>query len=263
MSEIDQQQKEAAHVALINVVPRGDDQSHLLEFLRATSEIAASAEDLLFRLREVCSPEVIAKKSVTNNPNLFLAVRQLLMAYGIPVRRGTGFPVMHGVLEALFTDDPEQLQDALRVWKAPVVAAATAAAQGRTATQENQVAVGGPNNTHPSRSVSSRVAQDISRRFPHSQRFSGKMGESPSFAEIRYQYLDVSEELELTHSQQVTFLRSALREEAYQFYQDVIKDNAASLGEAFILLEETYASVAHQEQIKTLLQSLSSKFSRS
>jgi hypothetical protein len=115
MSKVDQQLKEAAHVALINVVPRGDDQSHLLEFLRATSEIAASGEGLVLRLREVCSPEVIAKKSVTNNPNLFQAIRQLLIAYGIAVRRGTGFPVIHGVLEALFTDDLEQLQDALRV----------------------------------------------------------------------------------------------------------------------------------------------------
>jgi hypothetical protein len=66
MSDVYQQQKEAAHAALINLVPRGDDQSHLLEFLRATSETAASAEDLLLRLREVCSPEVINKRSITN-----------------------------------------------------------------------------------------------------------------------------------------------------------------------------------------------------
>jgi hypothetical protein len=213
MSDVDQQQKEAAHVALINVVPRGDDQAHLVDFLRATSETAASAEDLLLRLREVCIPEVISKRSVTNNPNLFLAIRQLLTAYGIAVRRGTGFPVIHGVLEALFTDDPEQLQDALRMWKAPAATAATAVAHTRTATQENQISVAGPNNIHSLRSSSSRVAQDISRRFPHSQRFSGKMGESPSFAEIRYQYLDVSEELELTNSQQITFFvqRSARR----------------------------------------------------
>jgi hypothetical protein len=58
MSEVDQQQKEVAHVALINVVPCGDDQSHLLEFLSATSTTAASAEDLLLRIRGVCSPEV-------------------------------------------------------------------------------------------------------------------------------------------------------------------------------------------------------------
>ena len=56
------------------------------------------------------------------------------------------------------------------------------------------------------------------------------MGQAPSFAEIRYQYLDVNEELELTHSQKVTFLRSARRKEAYQFYQDVIKDRVDSLG---------------------------------
>jgi hypothetical protein len=111
-----------------------------------------------------------------------------------------------------------------------VLAAPTAAAHVRTAAQENQVPFGGSNSPYPSRSVSCRVAQDISRRFPHSQRFSGKMGEYPSFSEIRCQYLDVSEELELTHSQQVTFIRSALREETYQFYQDVIKDKVASLG---------------------------------
>ena len=83
------------------------------------------------------------------------------------------------------------------------------------------------------------------------------MGESRSFAEIRNQYLDVCEELKINHQQQVTFLRSALREEAYQFYQEVIKDKVKSLGEEFKLLEETYASVARQEQIETLLQTRS------
>jgi hypothetical protein len=90
MPEVDQQTKQAAHVDLINVQPRGDDQVHLIEFLRATSEAATTNENLLLRLCEVCTPEVIAKKSITNNPNLFLAVRQLLTAYGANVRRGTG-----------------------------------------------------------------------------------------------------------------------------------------------------------------------------
>jgi hypothetical protein len=73
--------------------------------------------------------------------------------------------------------------------------------------------------------------------------------------------LDVCEELEINHQQQVTFLRSALREKAYQFYQEVIKDKVTSLGAAFKLLEDTYPSVARQEQIKTLFQTLNSKFS--
>jgi hypothetical protein len=106
----------------------------------------------------------------------------------------------------------------------------------------------------------SRNAQDVSKRFPHAQKFSGKMGDSPSFSEIRNQFMDVVEELDVPPAQQVVLLRSALREEFYQFYQDIIKDKVTSLGDAFKLLEETYASTARQEQIKTMLQSLSSKF---
>jgi hypothetical protein len=71
VSEADQNLNEAAQVALINVVPRGDDQVHLIEFLRSTSEVSASSEDLLLCLREICLPEVIAKNSITNNRNLF------------------------------------------------------------------------------------------------------------------------------------------------------------------------------------------------
>ena len=70
--DTDQQLKEAAHVSLINITPRGDDQVHLIEFLRETSEVSTSREDLTLRLREVCAPDVIAKKSVTNSPTLFL-----------------------------------------------------------------------------------------------------------------------------------------------------------------------------------------------
>jgi hypothetical protein len=109
---------------------------------------------------------VISKRSITDNPNLFLAIRQLLTAYSVAVRRGTGFPVIHGVLEALFTDDPEQLQDALRMWKAPVLAASTVAAHARTAAQENQVAVGSSNSPYQSKSVraeSSKTSVIVSR----------------------------------------------------------------------------------------------------
>jgi Zinc knuckle len=51
-----------------------------------------------------------------------------------------------------------------------------------------------------------------------------------------------------------------LQEEAYQFYQEVIKDKVNELGEAFKLLENTHASIARQEQTKTMLQSLNTKF---
>jgi hypothetical protein len=49
------------------------------------------------------------------------------------------------------------------------------------------------------------------------------MVEPPSFSEIKNQFMDVIEELEIPPVQQVTPLRSALPEEAYQFYQDVIR----------------------------------------
>jgi hypothetical protein len=87
------------------------------------------------------------------------------------------------------------------------------------------------------------------------------MGDTPSFPEIRNQFLDVIEELEIQQAQQVTLLRSDLREESYQFYQEVIKDKVNALGEALKLLENTYASIARQEQTETMLQSLSTKFS--
>jgi hypothetical protein len=71
--------------------------------------------------------------------------------------------------------------------------------------------------------------------------------------------MGVVEELEIPPAQQVTLLRSTLREEAYQFYQEVITDKLNALGEAFKLLENTCASIARQEQTKTMLQSLSTK----
>jgi hypothetical protein len=76
------------------------------------------------------------------------------------------------------------------------------------------------------------------------------MGDSPSFSEIRNQFMDVVEELEIPPAQQVTLLRSTLREEAYQFYQKVIKDKVNALKEAFKLLDNTYESIALQEQTK-------------
>jgi hypothetical protein len=66
------------------------------------SETAVTADDLLLGLREVCLPSVIAKKTITNIPNMFIALRKLLLAFGIEVRRSTGFPIIHGVLEAFF-----------------------------------------------------------------------------------------------------------------------------------------------------------------
>jgi DNA phosphorothioation-dependent restriction protein DptG len=87
------------------------------------------------------------------------------------------------------------------------------------------------------------------------------MGESPSVYEIRNQYMGVCEELEF--SKQVTFLRYAQREEAYQIYQDVIEEQVNTVVEALRLHEDTYASVTRQELIKTLLQTLRTKFSNS
>jgi hypothetical protein len=72
--------------------------------------------------------------------------------------------------------------------------------------------------------------------------------------------MNFSEESELNHQQQVTILRSALREEAYQFYQNVIKEKGSSLGETFKLLEESFLDCSSGSSIKTLLQSLSTKF---
>jgi hypothetical protein len=248
--------KQDAHAALISLNPRGEDQIHLIDFLRSVSESATSADDLLLRLREVCLPDVIAKKTITNNPILFLAIRQLMTAYGIQVRRVTGLPVIRGVLEALFVDDEESFNEAVQIWKA------------RSQETIHPDVAHSPNfPLYPvveapprSNNSASRNANDVSKRFPHAQKFSGKMGEPPSFSEIKNQFMDVIEELEIPPVQQVTLLRSALREEAYQFYQDVIKDKVGTLGEAFKLLEDTYASIARQEQIKTILQSLSSKF---
>jgi hypothetical protein len=80
MSEADHQLKEAVHVALINVVPRGDDQVHLIEFLRSTIEVAVSSEDLslrirsedlLLRIREVCPPKLSPKSRSPTTPICF------------------------------------------------------------------------------------------------------------------------------------------------------------------------------------------------
>jgi hypothetical protein len=81
-----------AHAALIAVNTRGDDQIHLIDFLSSVSEAATSSDDLLLRLREVCLPNVIAKETVTNNPTLFLAIRQLLTVYRCPSPSCHRFP---------------------------------------------------------------------------------------------------------------------------------------------------------------------------
>jgi hypothetical protein len=63
--------RQASHTSLLNVAPRGDDQIHIVDFLRSTSENKTSTDDLLLRLREVMTADVIAKRSVTNNATSF------------------------------------------------------------------------------------------------------------------------------------------------------------------------------------------------
>jgi hypothetical protein len=60
--------------------------------------------------------------------------------------------------------------------------------------------------------------------------------------------MNVVGELEIPPAKQVTLLISTLRDKAYQFYQEVIEDKVNALGEAFKLLENTYSSIARQEQ---------------
>jgi hypothetical protein len=140
---------------------------HLIYFLRSVSEAATSSEDLLLRLREVCLPNIIAKKTVTNNPSLFLAVRQLLTAYGIPVRRATGFPIIKGVLDALFEDNQEMLQEAMQIWNAR---------PPELPSQRSSNTSPYPSKDHQPRpnSSASRNAQDVNKRFPHAQKFQGR-----------------------------------------------------------------------------------------
>jgi hypothetical protein len=186
--------RQAAHTSLLNVTPRGDDQIHIVDFFRSTSEKTTSIDDLMLRLLEVMTADVIAKRSVTNNANLFLAIRQLLTAYQVPVHRANGFPVIRGVIDALFEGDPAQLQAAVSTWK-----------NSRSQPMTGHKAPASPQIQNPRCDIS-RIARAVSNRFPLSQQFSGKMGESPSFAEICHQFMDKSDELELTGPQQVTFL---------------------------------------------------------
>jgi hypothetical protein len=65
--------------------------------------------------------------------------------------------------------------------------------------------------------------------------------------------MDAVEELDVPPAMQAVLLCSTLREESYQFYQNIIKDKVTSLGDAFKILEETYDFAARQEQIKTML----------
>jgi hypothetical protein len=87
----------------------------MTDFLGSVSEAATPSEDLLLRLREVCLPNVIAKKTVTNNPSVLLAIMQLRMEYGIPVRRGNGFPIIQGAVNAQFGDNQEMLPEAVQI----------------------------------------------------------------------------------------------------------------------------------------------------
>jgi hypothetical protein len=147
------------------------------------------------------------------------------------------------------------LQEAMQIWKARATELPSKPERpSNTTPYSSNEYQSRPNNS------ASRNAQDVSKRFPHAQKFSGKMGDAPSFSEIRNQFMDVVEELENSPAHQVILLRSTLRKEAYQFYQEVIKDKVNALGEAFQLLEDTYASIARQEQTNTMLQSLSTKF---
>jgi hypothetical protein len=112
--------RQDAHASLISRNPRGDDQIHLIDFLRSASELATSSEGLLLRLRKVLLAKIIAKKLVTKTPNIFLAIRQLLMEYGVQVRRATGLPIIQGVLDAIFEHGQEAHDDSVKVWKTRV-----------------------------------------------------------------------------------------------------------------------------------------------
>jgi hypothetical protein len=61
------------------------------------------------------SAEHHRKEDCDKQSEPFLAIRELLTAYGIPVRRATGFPISQGVLDALFEDNQEVLQEAMQI----------------------------------------------------------------------------------------------------------------------------------------------------
>jgi hypothetical protein len=113
MADHEQIAMQDAHTSLIAVETYGDDQIHLIDFLRSVSEAATSSEDFLRRLREVCLMNAIAKKNMTNNPTISLAIRQLLTANGVPVHLATGFSIIRGKLDAILEDNLELLQEAI------------------------------------------------------------------------------------------------------------------------------------------------------
>ena len=105
MADHQQIAMKVAHAASIAVNTRGADQIPLIDFLSSVSEAATSSDDLLLYLREVCLPNFMANKTVTNNPTLFFAIRRLLTAYGVPVHRTTGYLIIQGVLDSFFDDN--------------------------------------------------------------------------------------------------------------------------------------------------------------
>jgi hypothetical protein len=82
------------------------------------TELLTSAADRLLRLREVDLPRVLAKRKVTHNLNLFLAIRQLVAVYGVLVRFANGFYFIQGVLDVIFDDTEELRLESRQTWKA-------------------------------------------------------------------------------------------------------------------------------------------------
>jgi hypothetical protein len=106
------------------------------------------------------------------------------------------------VLDALFEENQEMLQESVQIWK-------ERASELTSNPERSSNSSPYSSNVYQSRTnkSESRNAQDVRKRFPHAQKFSGKMGDTPSFSEIRNQFMDVVEDLEIPPAQQVTLLR--------------------------------------------------------
>jgi uncharacterized protein (DUF2336 family) len=88
-----------------------------------------------------------------------------MMAYGVQVRRATGFPIIQGVLDALFEHDQEVLDEAVQVWKARV-------SEQPPASQEIPSRITLPATDESRLNLSaSQNAQDVSKRFPTRRSF--------------------------------------------------------------------------------------------